>query len=54
MRGLGPKVPLTGGEGGGGAKLLKWPYPLKVQARPPRDQGRKEGNVLFNDAINTF
>ena len=24
--------------GGGGAELFKCPYPLKVQARPPRDQ----------------
>ena len=24
--------------GGGGAQLFTCPYPLKVQARPPRDQ----------------
>ena len=29
-----------GGGGGGGvsAELFTWPYPLTVQARPPRDQ----------------
>ena len=39
-------------ESGRVAKPLTCPYPLKVQARPPR--GSKEGNVLFNDALNTF
>ena len=35
-----------------GVKLLKCPCPLKVQ----EGMGviRKEGNVLFNDALNTF
>ena len=45
--------------GGGGVEwwrceLFICSFPLKVQARPPRDEGRKERNVLFNDPLNTF
>ena len=29
---------LCSGGGGGGGELFTCPYPLKVQARPPRDQ----------------
>ena len=44
---VGLKVCVCVGGGGGGAQTYHCP-PIK------KGEGRKEGNVLFNDALNTF
>ena len=55
-------VCVGGGGGGGSAELFTCPYPLKVQARPPRNQrlatqsrvsGREGGKRVLLEFLNS-